>query len=188
MLEVRRVPVRPCYFDQVADVITGSGSGSSIFSSNACSDCSLASGLRIYTYILRTSPVVFLTLAPGTLGVKARCSPGCPSIHSRIRPCCGHGLSGITAGRAVNPFLQRRASVESNDAVPVIAWRALALAQGKLQVETREGVHTVSAGQAIICHRGEWIRFSTSGPEGAEYIAVCLPAFSPQTVHRDGDS
>ena len=47
------------------------------------------------------------------------------------------------------------------------------------------GVTDVRAGQAIICERGEWIRYSSPGPEGAEYIAVCLPAFSPDTVHRD---
>lgn len=57
--------------------------------------------------------------------------------------------------------------------------------RGELSVESRAGVQKVSAGQAIICPRGEWIRYSTPGPEGAEYIAVCLPAFSPQTVHRD---
>ncbi len=57
--------------------------------------------------------------------------------------------------------------------------------RGQLQVETRETVHQVSAGQAIIVSRGEWVRYSTPGPEGAEYIAVCLPAFSPATVHRD---
>ena len=57
--------------------------------------------------------------------------------------------------------------------------------RGELQVETRETVHQVSAGQAIIVDAGEWVRYSTPGPEGAEYIAVCLPAFSPETVHRD---
>jgi len=57
--------------------------------------------------------------------------------------------------------------------------------RGKLQVETREAVHQVSAGQAIIVSRGEWVRYSTPEPEGAEYIAVCLPAFSPASVHRD---
>jgi mannose-6-phosphate isomerase-like protein (cupin superfamily) len=57
--------------------------------------------------------------------------------------------------------------------------------KGQLQVETRAGIHQVSAGQAIITSRGEWIRYSTPGAEGAEYIAVCLPAFSPITVHRD---
>jgi quercetin dioxygenase-like cupin family protein len=57
--------------------------------------------------------------------------------------------------------------------------------RGQLQVETRGAVHQVSAGQAIIVSRGEWVRYSTPGPEGAEYIAVCSPAFSPATVHRD---
>jgi mannose-6-phosphate isomerase-like protein (cupin superfamily) len=57
--------------------------------------------------------------------------------------------------------------------------------RGLLQVETKTGVLTVQAGQAVITPRGEWIRYSTPGPEGAEYIAVCLPAFSPDSVHRD---
>ena len=48
-----------------------------------------------------------------------------------------------------------------------------------------QGVLDVQAGQALITARGEWVQYSTPGPEGAEYIAVCLPAFSPDTVHRD---
>lgn len=57
---------------------------------------------------------------------------------------------------------------------------------GTLRVETESGVLEVEAGQAIHCQAGEWIRYSSPGPEGAHYIAVCLPAFSPETVHRDG--
>ena len=57
--------------------------------------------------------------------------------------------------------------------------------RGQLQVETRDAVHQVSAGQAIVVDAGEWVRYSTPGANGAEYIAVCLPAFSPDTVHRD---
>jgi mannose-6-phosphate isomerase-like protein (cupin superfamily) len=57
--------------------------------------------------------------------------------------------------------------------------------RGQLQVETRDGIHCVEAGQAISMARGEWVRYSTPGRDGAEYIAVCLPAFSPATVHRD---
>jgi quercetin dioxygenase-like cupin family protein len=57
--------------------------------------------------------------------------------------------------------------------------------RGELQVETRQAVHTVAAGQSIIVPAGEWVRYSTPGLEGAEYVAVCLPAFSPETVHRD---
>ena len=54
---------------------------------------------------------------------------------------------------------------------------------GELQVEHQDGALNVTAGQAVICEPGEWVRYST--PEGAEYIAICLPAFSPDTVHRD---
>lgn len=57
--------------------------------------------------------------------------------------------------------------------------------RGMLRVEHRDGVLEVRAGQAVIAHKGEWIRYSTPEPEGAEYIAVCVPAFSPETVHRD---
>jgi ethanolamine utilization protein EutQ (cupin superfamily) len=54
---------------------------------------------------------------------------------------------------------------------------------GMLRVSTKTGDVDVRAGQAVITPKGEWVRYST--PEGAEYIAVCLPAFSPGTVHRD---
>jgi ethanolamine utilization protein EutQ len=56
---------------------------------------------------------------------------------------------------------------------------------GVLRVEHASGTLEVKAGQAVIAHRGEWVRYSTPGPEGAEYVAVCIPAFSPGTVHRD---
>lgn len=57
--------------------------------------------------------------------------------------------------------------------------------RGLLRVETKAGVLDVGAGQAVATFRGEWVRYSTPGPEGAEYIAVCVPAFSPRTVRRD---
>ena len=57
--------------------------------------------------------------------------------------------------------------------------------RGSLRVTTRGGVLDVHAGQAVIAHAGEWVQYSTPGPDGAEYIAVCLPAFSMDTVHRD---
>lgn len=56
--------------------------------------------------------------------------------------------------------------------------------RGRLRVRHKAGVTEVCAGQAIIAHAGEWIQYSTP-EEGAEYIAICLPAFSPDTVHRD---
>jgi mannose-6-phosphate isomerase-like protein (cupin superfamily) len=56
---------------------------------------------------------------------------------------------------------------------------------GVLRVEHEDGVLYVHAGQAVVAEPGEWVRYSTPGPNGAEYIAICLPAFSPQAVHRD---
>ena len=56
---------------------------------------------------------------------------------------------------------------------------------GTLRVEHRAGSLDVKAGQAVITHAGEWVRYGSPEPEGAEYVAVCLPAFSPDTVHRD---
>jgi mannose-6-phosphate isomerase-like protein (cupin superfamily) len=57
--------------------------------------------------------------------------------------------------------------------------------RGQLRVTHKDGAVEVNAGQAIVTHAGEWVQYSTPGEEGAEYIAVCLPAFSPQSVHRD---
>ncbi len=57
--------------------------------------------------------------------------------------------------------------------------------RGMLRVKSSAGELDVHAGQAIIAHAGERVQYSTPDAEGAEYIAVCLPAFSPQTVHRD---
>ncbi|MEA2274893.1 MAG: hypothetical protein QOI98_3601, partial [Solirubrobacteraceae bacterium] len=57
--------------------------------------------------------------------------------------------------------------------------------RGMLRVTTRDGASDVRAGQAIITPRGEWVQYSTPEDEGAEYVAICLPAFSPDTVHRD---
>lgn len=57
--------------------------------------------------------------------------------------------------------------------------------RGMLRVETASGVLEVRAGEAVHTPRGEWIRYSTPEEGGAEYVAVCVPAFSPDTVHRD---
>lgn len=58
--------------------------------------------------------------------------------------------------------------------------------RGMLRVESRTGTFDVRAGQAVIVPRGEWVRYSSPEEGGAEYFAVCLPAFSPDIVHRDG--
>jgi mannose-6-phosphate isomerase-like protein (cupin superfamily) len=57
---------------------------------------------------------------------------------------------------------------------------------GMLRVTHRGGSLDVQAGQAVIVRAGEWVQYGTPGEEGAQYIAVCIPAFSPDTVHRDG--
>ena len=57
--------------------------------------------------------------------------------------------------------------------------------RGTLRVEHYTGSIDVHAGEALITHCGEWVRYSTPGEDGAEYIAVCLPAFAMDTVHRD---
>ena len=57
--------------------------------------------------------------------------------------------------------------------------------KGTLRVEHEQGALDVHAGQGVVTGAGEWVRYSTPGPDGAEYVAVCLPAFSPTTVHRD---
>jgi mannose-6-phosphate isomerase-like protein (cupin superfamily) len=57
--------------------------------------------------------------------------------------------------------------------------------RGRLVVKHEGGQLDVRAGQAVVSRRGEWVQYSTPDPEGAEYVAVCLPAFSPATVHRD---
>jgi mannose-6-phosphate isomerase-like protein (cupin superfamily) len=59
--------------------------------------------------------------------------------------------------------------------------------KGSLLVRTLNSSIDVKAGQAIIVHKGEWVQYSTPDPEGAEYIAVCIPAFSPELVHRQND-
>jgi ethanolamine utilization protein EutQ (cupin superfamily) len=55
--------------------------------------------------------------------------------------------------------------------------------EGIVHVEHRDGAIDVHAGEAVVAHAGEWVRYST--PNGAQYVAICLPAFSPGTVHRD---
>ena len=57
--------------------------------------------------------------------------------------------------------------------------------RGMLRVTHRGGTLDVRAGQAVLASRGEWVQYGSPEPDGAEYVAICLPAFSPDTVHRD---
>ena len=87
------------------------------------------------------------------------------------------GTGGVSVARMVSPagWVEPGQTPEFDEYTVVL--------KGALRVETRESVLEVRAGQATITRAGEWVRYGT--PEGAEYLAVCLPAFSPETVHRD---
>jgi len=87
------------------------------------------------------------------------------------------GTAGISIARMTSPpgWEEPGQTPEFDEYTVVLA--------GRLRVESRGSVLDVEAGQAVVAKAGEWVRYSTPG--GAEYVAVCLPAFSPATVHRD---
>lgn len=88
------------------------------------------------------------------------------------------GATGVSIARMTSPT-----GWEEPGQTPAFDEYTVVL-KGTLRVETRTGTHDVNAGQGIIAPKGEWVRYSTPAG-GCEYIAVCLPAFSPDTVHRD---
>jgi mannose-6-phosphate isomerase-like protein (cupin superfamily) len=59
--------------------------------------------------------------------------------------------------------------------------------RGMLRVTSHHGTLDVHAGQAVIAHQNEWVQYSTPAPEGADYVAICVPAFAPDIVHRDAE-
>lgn len=89
------------------------------------------------------------------------------------------GTPGVSVARMVSPsgWVEPGQTPEFDEYTVVL--------RGMLRVATRDGELDVHSGQAVITRGGEWVRYSTPGPDGAEYVAVCLPAFSPDTVHRD---
>jgi mannose-6-phosphate isomerase-like protein (cupin superfamily) len=89
------------------------------------------------------------------------------------------GTTGVSVARMVSPsgWAEPGQTPEFEEYTVVL--------RGTLRVETREGVQDVTAGEAIITSAGEWVRYSSPHEGGAEYIAVCAPAFSPETVRRD---
>jgi mannose-6-phosphate isomerase-like protein (cupin superfamily) len=89
------------------------------------------------------------------------------------------GTDAVSVARMVSP-----SGWEEPGQTPDFAEYTVVL-RGALRVETRDNTVEVTAGQAIIAPAGEWVRYSSPGPEGAEYIAVCLPGFAPDAVHRD---
>jgi len=89
----------------------------------------------------------------------------------------GHPTVSIARMRSPSGWVEPGQTPEFDEFTVVLA--------GTLRVTHAGGTLDVAAGQAVIAPRGEWVRYSTPGPEGAEYIAICIPAFSPDTVHRD---
>jgi mannose-6-phosphate isomerase-like protein (cupin superfamily) len=89
------------------------------------------------------------------------------------------GHTGVSVARMVSPggWLEPGQTPEFEEITVVL--------RGLLRVEHKGGVLEVRTGQAVVTAPGEWIRYSTPDPGGAEYVAICLPAFSPATVHRD---
>ncbi|HYR92299.1 MAG TPA: AraC family ligand binding domain-containing protein [Terriglobia bacterium] len=89
------------------------------------------------------------------------------------------GHSGVSVARMVSPEGWREPGQQPEfEEITVVL-------QGMLRVEHKDGILDVRAGQAVIAHPGEWVRYSTPEPHGAEYVAICLPAFSMDSVHRD---
>jgi mannose-6-phosphate isomerase-like protein (cupin superfamily) len=88
------------------------------------------------------------------------------------------GHSEVSVARMVSPGgWQEPAQQPEFEEITVVL-------RGMLRLETKAGVLDVRAGQAVVTAPGERVRYSTPEPDGAEYIAVCVPAFSPQSVHR----
>ena len=94
-----------------------------------------------------------------------------------VRVNSSHDHVSVAHMRSPEGWLEPGQTPEFNEFTVVL--------RGTLRVEHAGGAMDVQAGQAVVTHAGEWVRYSTPGSEGAEYIAVCLPAFSPATVHRD---
>lgn len=89
------------------------------------------------------------------------------------------GHSGVSVARMVSPGgWQEPGQRPDFEEITVVL-------RGMIRVEHAGGTLEVRAGQAVVTAPGEWVRYSTPDPDGAEYIAVCLPAFSPDMVHRD---
>jgi mannose-6-phosphate isomerase-like protein (cupin superfamily) len=91
------------------------------------------------------------------------------------------GHAGLSVARMVSPEGWREPGQRPEFEEITVVLR------GMVRVEHEGGTMDVRAGQAIVARPGEWIRYSSPDPGGAEYIAVCVPAFSPQTVHRDAE-
>lgn len=102
-----------------------------------------------------------------------------PKIIKEFFGCVNTGTQGISIAKMESP-----ADWKEPGQTPEFDEYTVVL-KGTLYAETQEKVIEVNEGQAVLIHKGEWVRYSTPG--GAEYIAVCLPAFTPDTVNRDDE-
>ena len=93
--------------------------------------------------------------------------------------CVNSGHKGVSIARMKSP-----AGWEEPGQRPEFEEITVVL-KGFVRVEYEGGFLDVQAGQAVVAKLGEWVRYSSPGPEGAEYMAICMPAFSPDKVHRD---
>ena len=93
------------------------------------------------------------------------------------RVCSGHSSFSVARMSSPEGWSEPGQRPEFEEVTLVI--------RGTIRVEHNAGVLEVGSGQAVMTSAGEWVRYSTPNPGGAEYLAVCLPAFSPETVHRD---
>lgn len=89
------------------------------------------------------------------------------------------GTAGVSIARMKSPqgWIEPGQTPEFDEFTVVL--------RGMVQVQSKAGTIEVRAGEAVISHKGEWVQYSTPESEGAEYIAICVPAFSMETVHRD---
>lgn len=107
------------------------------------------------------------------------------NVPKRIEEYAGRvnsGHAGVSVARMQSPAGWREPGQR-----PAFEEITLVL-RGSLRVEHEGGSFDVAAGQAVVARPGEWVRYSSPGAGGAEYVAVCIPAFSPETVHRDAES
>ena len=104
------------------------------------------------------------------------------NLPKRIEEYAGRvnsGHAGVSVARMVSPAgWQEPGQRPEFEEITVVL-------RGCLRVEHESGELRVGAGQAVIAHAGEWVRYSSPDADGAEYVAICVPAFSPATVHRD---
>jgi mannose-6-phosphate isomerase-like protein (cupin superfamily) len=102
-----------------------------------------------------------------------------PKIIKEFFGCVNSGETGVSIAHMVSP----EGWVEPGQ-TPAFGEYTLVI-RGMLRLNHRSGTMDVGAGEAVVTHPGEWVQYGSPAPGGAEYIAVCIPAFSPETVHRD---